>query len=533
MADLEPCTAGERLLPRRALLSVADKTGIVDFGRALAELGVELISTGGTRAALAAAGVPTIELAAHTGFPEIMDGRVKTLHPRVHGGILARRADDAEALRRHGIAPIDLVAVNLYPFERAIAAPSASAERAIANIDVGGPALLRGAAKNHLHVLAVADPADYGAVVDALAAGGATMAQRFEFAARAFAHTARYDAAIAAWFARAANGAAPAAEEAPFPDVLALRFNKRANLRYGENPHQRAAFYAAERPLSGTVGSLSQLQGKALSYNNIADLDAALDCAFAFEAPACAIVKHAGPCGVAVGASAVEAYAKAVAADRASAFGGIVAFNKRLDAAAMQAVLDAQFAEVVAAPAVTPAAAAVAAARKTLRLLEVGARERGAAGLAIKQVGGGLLAQDADAPQGDEPAPRPASARSPTPAELNDLLFAWRACAFVKSNAIVLARGGATLGIGGGQPSRVASVRLAVRRAEDEGHAVAGAALASDAFFPFRDGVDAAAEAGIAAIIQPGGSKRDAECIAAADEHGIAMIFTGIRRFRH
>ena len=528
-----------RVLPRRALLSVADKTGIAEFARALTDLGIELISTGGTRAVLSAAGVPSIELGAYTGFPEIMDGRVKTLHPKVHGGILARRDADADALTKHDIAPIDLVAVNLYPFEDATAAATVCPETALAHIDIGGPTLLRGAAKNHKHVLAVAHPADYEAVIEALEAGGTTAAQRFDFAAKAFAHTARYDAAIAGWFSRSQGAGAAAAEGSIqetadlLPERLALRYGKRADLRYGENPHQRAAFYAEAQPPPGTVGHLSQLQGKALSYNNIADVDAALQCVGAFDAPACVIVKHAGPCGAAVGGDLAEAYARAFATDATSAFGGVVAFNRTLDASALQTLLNTQFAEVVAAPSVTPSARRAASKRKSLRLLEVGPFSTGRLSLAIKQVGGGLLAQEADAPALDESALHAAAARVPTAAERSDLLFAWRVCAFVKSNAIVLARGGSTIGIGGGQPSRVGAVQLAVRRAGDEGHATAGAVLASDAFFPFRDGVDAAAAAGITAIIQPGGSKRDAECIAAAGEHGMAMIFTGIRHFRH
>lgn len=527
--------------PRRALLSVADKTGIVEFARALADRGIELISTGGTRVALAAAAIPSIELATYTGFPEIMDGRVKTLHPKVHGGILARREADAEALRAHRIPPIDLVVVNLYPFERAIAADDVCAEGALAHIDIGGPTLLRGAAKNHGHVLAVAHPGDYGRVIEALEAGGTTAAQRLEFAAKAFAHTARYDAAIAGWFsASAGSGAsAPVAEDPggeganPLPQRLALHYGKRADMRYGENPHQRAAFYVEAEPPPGTVGNFSQLQGRALSYNNIADVDAALQCVGAFDAPACVIAKHASPCGVAVGADLAEAYAKAFAADPTSAFGGVVAFNRALDAITLQALLDKQFAEVVAAPAVAPPARAAARAKKALRLLEVGAFSANHSTLAFKRVAGGLLAQEADAPRLDESALHTATARAATAAERADLMFAWRVCAFVKSNAIVLAREGGTVGIGGGQPSRVASVQLAARRAKEEGHATSGAVLASDAFFPFRDGLDAAAAAGVTAIIQPGGSKRDAECIAAADEHGMAMLFTDIRHFRH
>ena len=515
-------------MPSRALLSVSDKTGIVAFARSLADLGVELLSTGGTRQTLAEAGIDSTELSDHMGFPEIMDGRVKTLHPKVHGGILARGEVDAGALREHGIAPIDLVAVNLYPFARAAAA-GVTAQEALAHIDIGGPTLLRGAAKNHARVAAVAHPEDYGNVIDALRAGGFTAAQRFELAAKAFAHTARYDAAIAAWFAGVQN--AGAADVSPFPPTLSLSFAKRGAMRYGENPHQRAAFYVEDEPRSGTVGGLTQLHGAALSYNNVVDVDAALQCVAVFDAPACAIVKHAGPCGVAVGANLRDAYAKAFAADRTSAFGGVIAFNRALDGDTLQAVLSAQFVEAVVAPEIC--SEAVAGVKKSVRLLQVGALDGRLPSLGYRQVSGGLLVQEADGLAADERALRTVTERRPSSTELEDLLFAWRVATFVKSNAIVIARAGATLGMGGGQTSRVGSVRVAVGRAVEEGHALAGAALASDAFFPFRDGVDVAAQAEVAAIIQPGGSKRDAECIAAANEHGLAMVFTGVRHFRH
>ena len=516
-----------RHMPRRALLSVSDKAGIVAFARALVELGVALLSTGGTRQALGEAGIDSVELSDHMGFPEIMDGRVKTLHPKVHGGILARDEEDAGALREHGIDPIDLVVVNLYPFAEAAAA-NAGREAAIAQIDIGGPTLLRGAAKNHARVAAVADPADYDAVIEALRAGGFTAGERFEFAAKAFAHTARYDAAIAAWFAAQSPGAV---EEPAFPDTLTLSFAKRDTMRYGENPHQRAAFYMVGEPRSGTVGGLEQLHGKALSYNNVVDVDAALDCVRGFDAPACAIIKHASPCGVAVAATAREAYAKAFAADRTSAFGGVIAFNRALGTDTLQAVLDAQFVEAVVAPEVD--AQAVARAKPSVRLLRVGPLDAQPGPLAHRQVSGGLLAQEADTLPAERTALTTVTARPPSQSELDDLWFAWRVAAFVKSNAIVIARGGATLGIGGGQTSRVGSVGVATARAVEEGHALAGAALASDAFFPFRDGLDLAAKAGVTAVIQPGGSKRDAECIAAANEHGMAMVFTGERHFRH
>ena len=516
-----------RHMPRRALLSVSDKAGIVAFARALEALGVALLSTGGTRQALAEAGIDSTELSDHMGFPEIMDGRVKTLHPKVHGGILARAEEDAGALREHGIEPIDLVVVNLYPFERAAAAGGAR-EAAIAQIDIGGPTLLRGAAKNHARVAAVADPADYDAVIEALRAGGFTAAERFRFAAKAFAHTARYDAAIAAWFAAKGPGEM---DEPAFPDALTLSFVKRDAMRYGENPHQRAAFYVAGEPRPGTVGALKQLHGKALSYNNVVDVDAALECVRGFDAPACAIVKHASPCGVAVAATAGEAYAKAFAGDRTSAFGGVIAFNRALGGDTLQAVLDAQFVEAVVAPEVD--ADAIARAKRAVRLLAVGPLDAQPAGLVYRQVSGGLMAQEADPLPVARAALTTVTTRPPTPSELDDLWFAWRVAAFVKSNAIVIARGGATLGIGGGQTSRVGSVAIATARAVEEGHAIGGAVLASDAFFPFRDGLDVAAQAGVSAVIQPGGSRRDAECIAAANEHGMAMVFTGVRHFRH
>ena len=505
----------------RALLAVSDKHGIVEFARALHDLGVELLSTGGTGATLVQAGIPVREVAEHTGFPEIMDGRVKTLHPLVHGGILGRRDADVETMRRHGIAPIDLVVVNLYPFEKTVARGDCTPEEAVENIDIGGPTLLRAAAKNHADVLAVVDPQDYPRVIEALASGGTTLAERRTFAAQAFAHTAGYEAAIAQWFANDA-----------FPERLTLGFVKQADLRYGENPHQGAALYVTAEPVAGTVGALLQHQGKALSYNNVADTDAALACVQAFEGPACVIVKHANPCGVAVAEEIGTAYARAFATDPTSAFGGIVAFNRELDGKTLAAVLDNQFAEVVVAPRVAPDAVDAARQRKNLRLLEVG-EPAPAPGRDFKRVGGGLLVQDADALCLDESALRTVTARAPTAAEMSDLLFAWKVAWFVKSNAIVYARDGQTVGVGAGQMSRVVSARIAGMKAADADLPVAGAVMASDAFFPFRDGVDAAAGVGVTAVIQPGGSMRDRESIAAADEHGMAMVFTGVRHFRH
>ena len=512
----------ERTPVRRALLAVSDKTGVVEFARGLEALGIELLSTGGTAATLSAGGVAVREVSEHTGFPEIMDGRVKTLHPTIHGGILGRRAADAETMARHGIAPIDLVVVNLYPFEETIAREDCTAEEAVENIDIGGPTLLRAAAKNHADVLAVVDPGDYSQVLEMLDRGGTTLDERRAFAARAFAHTADYEATIAGWFA-----------EDAFPDRLTLGFVKRSGLRYGENPHQAAAFYAERQPEPGTVGNLVQWQGKELSYNNIADTDAALRCVQAFNTPACVIVKHANPCGVAVAEDLRAAYERAFATDPTSAFGGIVAFNRAVDAETLEAVVENQFAEVIAAPEATEAARDAARRRKNLRLLTVGVPGPQPPGREFRRVGGGLLVQDEDVLCLDEGALRTVTAREPTDAEMADVLFAWKVAWFVKSNAIVYAREGRTVGVGAGQMSRVVSARIASMKAADAGLAVDGAVMASDAFFPFRDGVDAAAEAGIRAVIQPGGSMRDAESIEAADEHGMAMVFTGVRHFRH
>ncbi len=517
-----------KLQVERALLSVSDKTGVIELARALAGAGIELLSTGGTRAALAEAGIEVTEVADYTGFPEIMDGRVKTLHPKVHGGILGRREDDAEVMRAQGIPRIDLVVVNLYPFEAATAREDCTREIAIENIDIGGPAMLRAAAKNHAAVLAVVDPDDYPEVVETLESGGSTLAQRARFAAKAFAHTARYDAGIAAWFA-----SDPVASTEDFPQALTLGLDKKSDLRYGENPHQRAAFYVEANPPRGTLARLIQIQGRALSYNNLADTDAALECVRSFTEPACVIVKHGNPCGVALATDIGAAYERAFATDPTSAFGGIIAFNRTLDAQTLEALLDRQFAEVVVAPRVEAAATEAARARKNLRLLEVGDLAQVAGQMNLKRVGGGVLVQDADTLCFDEATMQTVTKRVPTAQEMSDLLFAWRVAWFVKSNAIVFARDGATVGVGAGQMSRVVSARIAAMKAQDEGIAVSGAVMASDAFFPFRDGIDTAASAGISAVIQPGGSIRDDEVIAAADEHGLAMVFTSIRHFRH
>ena len=520
---------------RRALLSVSDKTGVETFARGLAARGVELISTGGTCARLREAGLEVTEVSSVTGFPEMMAGRVKTLHPMVHGGLLGREDGsgggvDAAVMGEHGIAPIDLLCVNLYPFEATVADPSCDLPRAIENIDIGGPAMVRSAAKNHARVTVVTDPGDYERVLDAMDAGGVPHGLRHELAVAAFAHTAAYDGAIANWLgARDAEG-----EETGLPSRYYRNWRAGEGLRYGENPHQRASFYRDPNAAPGTVGAAVQLHGKALSFNNIADTDAALACVFAFEAPACVIVKHANPCGVAVAADIREAYARAFATDPTSAFGGIIAFNRELDASTAQAIIEKQFVEVIVAPAVSDGVREAAAAKKNVRVLACGLPDAACpAPSVLKQVGGGVLVQDADVLAIGEAGLKVVSTRAPEARELADLRFAWTVAQFVKSNAIVYARENATVGVGAGQMSRVYSARIAGIKAEDEGIEVAGAVMASDAFFPFRDGIDAAAEAGITAVIQPGGSMRDDEVIAAADEAGMAMVFTGVRHFLH
>jgi phosphoribosylaminoimidazolecarboxamide formyltransferase/IMP cyclohydrolase len=519
----------------QALISVSDKTGIVDFCRALHELGIALLSTGGSAKLLRESGLPVTEVADYTGFPEMLDGRVKTLHPKIHGGILARRdaPEHMAAIERAGIAPIDLVVVNLYPFEATVARPDCPLAEAIENIDIGGPALLRAAAKNHGGVAVVTDPADYADILAELRASGGEIAAplRFALAKKAFTHTARYDGAIANYLTALDEQDRPT----PFPDRLQLAFDKLQPMRYGENPHQQAAFYREPGAPAGAIASYVQLQGKELSYNNIADADAAWECVKSFErAPgsaACVIVKHANPCGVALGASALEAYRKAFATDPTSAFGGIIAFNVPLDLAAAEAVSQ-QFVEVLIAPQVTAEARQLLAAKQNVRVLEVALGEA-TRGYDCKRVAGGLLVQNFDvAPVGAADL-KVVTRRAPTPEELRDLLFAWRVAQYVKSNAIVYCRDGQTVGVGAGQMSRVDSARIAAIKAENAGLTIAGAVVASDAFFPFRDGLDVVAQAGARAVIQPGGSVRDAEVIAAADEHGIAMCFTGFRHFRH
>jgi phosphoribosylaminoimidazolecarboxamide formyltransferase/IMP cyclohydrolase len=518
---------------RRALLSVSNKDGLLELAHELARRGVTILSTGGTARLLRADGIEAIDVAAVTGFPEIMDGRVKTLHPKIHGGLLGRRGVDDAVMREHDIEPIDLVVVNLYPFAATIAQPGCSFEDAVENIDIGGPAMVRASAKNHDRVAIVVDPLDYGAVLAEMDrdAGGLGDATRLRLAAKAFAHTAQYDATVASYLAQATRGNGSTASE--FPDLLPLQFRKRLDLRYGENPHQQAAFYVASDAQGASAGTASQLQGKELSFNNLADADTALECVRQFDVPACVIVKHANPCGVALAAGIREAYDHAYRTDPTSAFGGIIAFNRPLDAVTASAIVERQFVEVIIAPAVEPEAREVCAKKENVRLLVTGPLAPSNSRVELRSVNGGLLLQSRDFGMVDKGDLKVVTRRTPGPQELQDLLFAWQVCKYVKSNAIVFAKDGMTVGVGAGQMSRVYSTRIAAMKARDEGLDPAGSAMASDAFFPFRDGLDAAAEHGIKAVIQPGGSKRDAEVIAAADEHGIAMVFTGMRHFRH
>ena len=514
---------------RRALISVSDKSGIVEFARGLAASGFAIVSTGGTAALLARAGIAVTEVSAYTGFPEMLDGRVKTLHPRIHAGLLARQDDPKHqsALAQAGIEPIELVVVNLYPFQATVSRAGCTLEDAVENIDIGGPAMLRAAAKNYGSVAAIVDPADYPRVLEELRTADRVSAEtRYSLARKVFAHTAAYDAAVANYLTSLDDG-----KRGEYPEVLTLQFTKLQDLRYGENPHQSSAFYHDAQPLAGGLASYRQVQGKDLSYNNIADADAAWECVKQFDEPACVIIKHANPCGVAIGASLAAAYERAFATDPVSAFGGIIGFNRELDALAADA-LTRQFAEVIIAPRLQRDALGVLGTKANLRVLEVPlARE--AQAYDFKRIGGGLLVQSADSRPLQRSELRVVTRRQPTDAQWADLAFAWRVAKFVKSNAIVFCRGGATLGIGAGQMSRVDSVRIAALKASGAGLSLAGSAVASDAFFPFRDGLDALAEAGAAAVIQPGGSVRDDEVIAAADERGIAMVFTGVRHFRH
>ena len=522
----------DRVAVRRALLSVSDKSGLVELARALAQRGVALISTGGSAKALRDAGLEVQDVSAVTGFPEIMDGRVKTLHPKVHGGLLGRAGTDDQVMREHGIEPIDLVVVNLYPFESVTSRAECTLDDGIENIDIGGPAMLRAAAKNHTRVTVVVDPADYALVLAALDAGGTTLAQRRALAAKTYAHTARYDGLVATWLgARGGEDAKPAR----FAPTLHLSFERGTPLRYGENPHQAGALYVERGAPRGIVATASVLQGKEVSYNNLADADAALECVKSFDdSPACVIVKHGNPCGVALGASMLDAYERAFATDPVSAFGGIIAFNRALDAATAAAIVHRQFVEVVLAPSFEPGALEAFAGKPNVRVLETGTFAAAAAGAHdYKRIAGGLLVQDTDTDALRATDLEVVTKRTPSDAQLEDLLFAWKVAMYVKSNAIVYARDRQTIGIGAGQMSRVVSARIAGWKAEEAGLTVAGSVMSSDAFFPFRDGIDAAATAGISAVIQPGGSMRDKEVIAAADEHGMAMVFTKRRHFRH
>lgn len=520
-----------------ALLSVSDKTGVLDFARELHAAGVKLLSTGGTARLLAEAGLPVTEVSEVTGFPEMLDGRVKTLHPRIHGGLLARRDLPAHmaALQQHGIGTIDLLIVNLYPFAQATARTDCTLDDAIENIDIGGPAMLRAAAKNWQDVAVVIDPADYARVLAELKAGRIERATKFMLAKKVFAHTAAYDGMITNYLTALAEGAEASTAAVPqrgeYPQVFNLQLVKTQDLRYGENPHQSAAFYRDARPVEGGLSLGRQLQGKELSYNNIADADAAWECVKTFDAPACVIVKHANPCGVAVAGTALEAYQKAFQTDPTSAFGGIIAFNQPLDGAAAEQV-SKQFVEVVIAPRITPEARSVFAAKQNVRLLEVPlARQMNT--LDFKRVGGGMLLQSADAKNVAAGELRVVTDKQPTHEQMQDLLFAWKVAKFVKSNAIVYCAGGMTLGVGAGQMSRIDSARIASIKATNANLSLQGSAVASDAFFPFRDGLDVVCDNGATCVIQPGGSMRDAEVIAAANERGIAMVFTGTRHFRH
>ncbi|OOE64707.1 bifunctional phosphoribosylaminoimidazolecarboxamide formyltransferase/IMP cyclohydrolase [Salinivibrio sp. IB868] len=528
----------ENLRPiRRALLSVSDKTGVVEFAQALAQRGVELLSTGGTARLLAENGLAVTEVSEHTGFPEMMDGRVKTLHPKIHGGILGRRGQDDAVMESHQIAPIDMVVVNLYPFAQTVANPDCTREQAIENIDIGGPTMVRSAAKNHADVTIVVNSQDYDRVLTEMDQHqhSLTHTTRFDLAIAAFEHTAAYDAMIANYFGTQvpAYHHAEESQDSPFPRTLTQHWVKKQDMRYGENSHQAGAFYTETQPQEASVATATQLQGKALSYNNIADTDAALECVKEFEQPACVIVKHANPCGVAIGEDLLSAYQRAYQTDPTSAFGGIIAFNRELDSDTAHAIVERQFVEVIIAPRVSDAAKAVVAAKKNVRLLECGQWQTRTTGWDSKRVNGGLLVQARDQGMVGLDDLRIVTERQPTDKELNDALFCWKVAKYVKSNAIVYAKDSMTIGVGAGQMSRVYSAKIAGIKAADEHLEVAGSVMASDAFFPFRDGIDAAANAGITCVIQPGGSMRDEEVIAAANEHGMAMVFTGMRHFRH
>ena len=520
----------DRLPVRRALLSVSDKTGLIELAQALAARGVELLSTGGTAKAIRDAGLPVKDVSDVTGFPEMMDGRVKTLHPIVHGGLLGRAGIDDAVMAQHGIEKIDLLVLNLYPFVRVSMDPNSTFDDIIENIDIGGPAMLRSAAKNFARVAVATDPAQYAGLVEELNANEGTLSAktRFALSVAAFNNVAFYDACISNYLSSLDENGKPQL----FPAQNNSNFVKVMDLRYGENPHQQGAFYRDLWPVPGTLATFTQLQGKELSYNNLADADAAWECVRQFDQPACVIVKHANPCGVAEGASCADTYEAAYATDPTSAFGGIIAFNRTLDAATAKAILDRQFVEVLIAPDYEQGALDYCTKKANVRVLRIPHGE-GKNNMDVKRVGSGLLMQTADIREVTRDELKVVTKVAPTEEQLGDLLFAWRVAKFVKSNAIVYAKNKQTVGVGAGQMSRVYSARIAGIKATDAGLVVPGSVMASDAFFPFRDGIDAAAEAGIKAVIQPGGSMRDAEVIAAADEHGIAMVFTGVRHFRH
>ncbi len=514
---------------RRALISVSDKNGIIEFAKTLHAQGVEILSTGGTARLLIDNMVPVMEVSKHTGFPEIMDGRVKTLHPKIHGGILGRRGIDDDVMKANDISPIDLVVVNLYPFEETVAKEDCTLDDAIENIDIGGPAMVRATAKNHAYVSIIVDPEDYQRVLEELHTNNGIIsdATRFDLAVKAFEHTANYDGMIANYLGRVK----PDGSMDELPRTINLQFNKVQEMRYGENPHQKAAFYTEKNPTEASVVTAKQLQGKELSFNNIGDTDAALECVKQFDEPCCVIVKHANPCGVSVSDNILDAYNKAYSTDPESAFGGIIAFNRELDEETAKSIVERQFVEVIIAPSISGEAIEAVAEKKNIRLLECGQWHGTSPRLDYKRVNGGLLVQDADLLLLNEM--KVVSEQQPSEQEMNDLLFSWKVAKFVKSNAIVYGKNNMTIGVGAGQMSRINSARIAGIKAEHAGLEVPGSVMASDAFFPFRDGIDAAHEAGIAAVIQPGGSMRDDEVIAAANEHGMAMIFTGMRHFKH
>lgn len=516
---------------KRALISVSDKTGILKFAKSLSEQGVEILSTGGTAKLLMDNGVEVKEVSSHTGFPEMMDGRIKTLHPKIHGGILARRGTDEAVMQEHGIKPIDLLVVNLYPFEATVANPDCLLADAIENIDIGGPTMLRAAAKNHKDVTVIVEPEDYQSVLNELSEkNGTTLELRYRLAWKTFAHTAHYDGAISNYLGarlKADN------EAEDFPQSYSVQYQKSQTMRYGENPHQSAAFYTEKNPSEASVSTAVQIQGKELSFNNVADTDAALECVKQFDKPACVIVKHANPCGVAVAEDSLTAYDNAFKTDPTSAFGGIIAFNRELDHETAKSIVERQFVEVIIAPTISERAKVVVSEKKNVRLLACGEWDKPQPDWDFKKVNGGLLIQDRDLGEITAGDLKVVSKVQPTEEQIKDLLFCWKVAKSVKSNAIVYANKERTIGVGAGQMSRVYSAKIAGIKAADEGLEVKGCVMASDAFFPFRDGIDAAAEAGISAIIQPGGSMRDQEVIDAADEHGMAMVFTSMRHFKH